>query len=55
MKDGDYETVLPAGVDRFTFFWTEAPWTSGHPGHWELGTSGVSVFHAEWHRRRVDA
>ena len=45
--DGGYEAVLPAGVDRFTFFWTEVPWTPGHPGHWERGPSGVSVFQAE--------
>lgn len=44
VKDGDYEAVLPAGVDRFTFFWTEAPWSSGHPGHWERGRSGGNVF-----------
>jgi hypothetical protein len=46
MKEGDYEAVLPAGVDRFTFFWTEAPWTSGRPGHWERGTYGGRVFQA---------
>ena len=46
VKDGDYEAVLPAGVDRFTFFWTEAPWSSGHPGHWERGRSGGNVFQA---------
>jgi hypothetical protein len=46
VKDGDYEAVLPAGVDRFTFFWTEAPWSSGHPGHWECGRSGGNVFQA---------
>jgi calcineurin-like phosphoesterase family protein len=45
-KDGDYEAVLPPGVDRFTFFWTEAPWTSGRPGHWERGRSGGNVFQA---------
>ncbi len=40
---GGYEAVLPAGVNAFTFFWTEAPWTPGHPGHWERerGRSGV--------------
>jgi hypothetical protein len=47
LTGGGYEAVLPAGVDRFTFFWTEAPWTPGHPGHWERGPRGVSVFQAE--------
>jgi hypothetical protein len=41
---GGYEAVLPFGVDRFTFFWTEAPWVPGHPGHWERGPNGASVF-----------
>jgi hypothetical protein len=43
---GGYEAVLPSGVDRFTFFWTEVPWVPGHPGHWERGTNGVRVFKA---------
>jgi hypothetical protein len=43
---GGYEAVLPFGVDRFTFFWTEAPWAPGHPGHWERGPNGASVFKA---------
>jgi calcineurin-like phosphoesterase family protein len=43
---GGYEAVLPAGVDRFTFFWTETPWTPGHPGHWEPATNGPSTFQA---------
>ncbi|HKQ19107.1 MAG TPA: hypothetical protein VJW75_05110, partial [Candidatus Eisenbacteria bacterium] len=47
LTGGGYEAVLPAGVDRFTFFWTEAPWTPGHPGHWERSASGGSVFEAE--------
>jgi Calcineurin-like phosphoesterase len=46
LTGGGYEAVLPAGVDRFTFFWTETPWTPGHPGHWERGPSGDSVFDA---------
>jgi len=46
LTGGGYEAVLPAGVDRFTFFWTEAPWIPDHPGHWERGPSGVSVFQA---------
>ena len=37
LPDGRYEAVLPSGIDRFTFFWTEAPWIPGHPGHWERG------------------
>ena len=46
LPDGGYEAVLPAGVNAFTFFWTEAPWTPGHPGHWERESSGVRVFRA---------
>lgn len=46
MPDGGYEAVLPAGVNRFTFFWTEAPWIAGHPGHWERGPGGSRVFKA---------
>jgi hypothetical protein len=41
-SDGGYEAVLPAGINAFTFFWTEAPWTPGRPGHWERsGRSAV--------------
>jgi hypothetical protein len=47
VPEGDYEAVLPSGVDAFTFFWTEPPWTSGHPGHWERRRSGPSVFTAD--------
>jgi hypothetical protein len=46
LPDGGYEAVLPAGVDEFTFFWTEAPWIPGHPGHWESGPRGGTVFKA---------
>ena len=46
LPDGGYEAVLPAGVNAFTFFWTEAPWTPGHPGHWERGPRGARVFSA---------
>ena len=46
LSDGGYEAVLPSGVDRFTFFWTEAPWIPGHPGHWESGPRGGRVFKA---------
>ena len=46
LPDGGYEAVLPSGVNAFTFFWTEAPWDSGHPGRWERGPSGVRVFEA---------
>lgn len=46
LPDGGYEAVLPSGVNGFTFFWTEAPWDPGHPGHWESGPRGVSVFQA---------
>jgi hypothetical protein len=44
LPDGGYEAVLPPGVDAFTFFWTEAPWTFGHPGHWESGPRGGNIF-----------
>ena len=43
---GGYEAVLPAGVNAFTFFWTEAPWTPGHPGHWERERGRRGVFTA---------
>jgi len=43
---GGYEAILPFGVDRFTFFWTEAPRVPGHPGHWERGPNGANVFKA---------
>jgi hypothetical protein len=46
LPEGDYEAVLPSGVNVFTFFWTEAPLTPGHPGHWERGPSGARVFNA---------
>jgi len=46
LPDGGYEAVLPARVDRFTFFWTEAPWIPGYPGHWERWSSGGRVFKA---------
>jgi hypothetical protein len=45
---GGYEAVLPAGVNVFTFFWTEPPWTPRYPGHWERGRRGVRAFHAPW-------
>ena len=31
LPDGSYEAILPFGVDRFTFFWTEPPWLPDHP------------------------
>jgi len=43
---GGYDALLPAGVNVFTFFWTEAPWAHGRPGHWERGTGGTTVFRA---------
>jgi hypothetical protein len=46
LPDGGYEAILPAGVDAFTFFWTEAPSTPGHPGHWESGSGVGRVFKA---------
>ena len=46
LPEADYEAVLPSGVNAFTFFWTEAPWTPGRPGHWERGPRGARVFSA---------
>jgi hypothetical protein len=43
---GGYEAILPAGVNVFTFFWTEAPWANGRPGHWERGAGRTTVFRA---------
>jgi hypothetical protein len=43
LPNGNYEAILPSRVNRFTFFWTEMPWTPDHPGHWE---SGGRVFKA---------
>jgi hypothetical protein len=47
MPSGGYEAVLPSGVNAFTFFWTEAPWTPGHPGHWERGHGASALFMAQ--------
>jgi hypothetical protein len=44
VPEGGYQAVLPYGINVFTFFWTEAPWTPGRPGHWERGPSGPRVF-----------
>jgi hypothetical protein len=44
IPSGGYEAVLPSGVNAFTFFWTEAPWTPGHPGHWERERVGSAAF-----------
>lgn len=44
LPEGEHEALLPSGVNVFTFFWTEAPWTPGHPGHWERGPGGSAVF-----------
>jgi hypothetical protein len=46
LAEGDYEAVLPSGVNVFTFFWTEAPWTPGRPGHWERELRGGREFKA---------
>lgn len=46
LAEGDYEAVLPSGVNVFTFFWTEAPWTPGRPGHWERELRGGREFRA---------
>jgi hypothetical protein len=44
--EGGHEAVLPSDVNVFTFFWTEAPWAPGRPGHWERGPHGPTVFKA---------
>ncbi|HUE87471.1 MAG TPA: metallophosphoesterase [Vicinamibacterales bacterium] len=44
LAEPGYEALLPAGVNVFTFFWTEAPWARGRPGHWERGPGGATVF-----------
>jgi len=46
VPSGGHEAVLPPDVNAFTFFWTEAPWTPGHPGHWELGLGASAAFMA---------
>jgi hypothetical protein len=46
LPDGQYEAVLPHGVNAFTFFWTEAPWRPGNPGHWERSRTGPRIFTA---------
>ena len=46
LPQGGYEAVLPSDVNVFTFFWTEAPWTPGRPGHWERDRDGPRVFTA---------
>ncbi len=42
--EGTFDAVLPPDVDAFTFFWTEAPRTPGHPGHWEREERGGRIF-----------
>ena len=42
--EGTFEAVLPPDIDAFTFFWTEAPRTPGHPGHWEREEQGGRIF-----------
>ena len=49
--DGAFEAVLPRGIDAFTFFWTEAPDTPGHPGHWEREDQGGRIFRRTTPRR----
>jgi hypothetical protein len=46
LPEGGHEAVLPAGIDAFTIFWTEAPWTEGRPGHWERDHAGPRVYTA---------
>ena len=41
--EGTFEAVLPPDIDAFTFFWTEAPRTPGHPGHWEREEQGGRI------------
>ena len=49
--DGAFEAVLPRGIDAFTLFWTEAPDTPGHPGHWEREDQGGRIFRRTTPRR----
>jgi hypothetical protein len=42
--EGGFEAALPPDVGAFTFFWTQAPATPGHPGHWEREERGGRVF-----------
>ena len=49
LAEGGYEAVLPSDINVFTFFWTEAPWTPGRPGHWERGPGGNRMFKAGQH------
>lgn len=44
--EGGFEALLPCGVNVFTFFWTEPPWTEDLPGHWERDGRGLRVFRA---------
>jgi hypothetical protein len=46
LPQGGYQAVLPSEVNVFTFFWTEAPWTPGRPGHWERHRNEPRVFTA---------
>jgi len=48
---GAFEAVLPPDIDAFTFFWTHAPRTPGHPGHWEREDQGGRVFRRASPRR----
>lgn len=48
---GAFEAVLPPDIDAFTFFWTQAPGTPGHPGHWEREDQGGRVFRRASPRR----
>ncbi len=49
--DGAFEAVLPPDADAFTFFWTHAPRTPGHPGHWEREDQGGRIFRRTSPRR----
>lgn len=46
LPEGGHEALLPAGVNVFTFFWTEPPRPNGRPGHWERGPGGPTMFRA---------
>ena len=52
---GAFEAVLPPDIDAFTFFWTQAPRTPGHPGHWEREEQGGRIFRVSTPIRRTPA
>jgi hypothetical protein len=53
LSDGGYETVLPSGVDRFTFL-DGGAWIPGHPGHGKSGQEGAECSRRQLRQRDVD-